>query len=141
MSERQKTTDYLMILAAAVLALGLLAVGAFAQTGSLRFFGPLSRIVTPNGDGLNDLAIFCFDNPADSDITGKVYTLLGTEVATMSSRLTPAVNGCSSGAGVFKAQSMTWDGLSNGSSVHSGVYVYRITSELKVYSGTLIVLR
>jgi hypothetical protein len=140
MSKKQKTTEYLMIFAAALIALVLLAVGAFAQTGGLRFFGPLSRLITPNGDQLNDKAIFCFDNPADSDITGKVYTLLGTEVATMSSRSTGTGSGCPT-AGAFKPQLMTWDGFSNGSSVRSGIYVYRISSELKVYSGTMIVLR
>ncbi len=140
MSKRQKTTEILAILAAALLAVALLAVGVFAQTGTLRFFGPLSRVLTPNGDSVNDLAIFCFDNPADSDISGKVYTLLGTEVGTLGPRTRPALAGCPA-AGAFDAQSVTWDGKSNGAAVRSGVYVYRISSELKVYTGTLIVVR
>jgi hypothetical protein len=138
MSKRQKTAEYLAILAAAFLAIALLAVGVFAQTGTLRFYGPLSRIVTPNGDQRNDRAIFCFDNPADSDISGKIYTLLGTEVGTMGPRTRPALAGCPTG---FDPQSVTWDGRANGAAVRSGIYVYRISSELKVYSGTLIVVR
>jgi hypothetical protein len=138
MSKKQKTAEYLAILAAAALAVVLLAVGVFAQTGTLRFFGPLSRILTPNGDHVNDLAIFCFDNPADSDISGKVYTLLGTEVGSMGPRTRPALGGCPAG---FDPQSVTWDGKANGQAVRSGVYVYRIASELKVYTGTLIVVK
>lgn len=137
-----KKTDRLAVLAAVLLALVLLAVGVFAQANSFRFFGPLSRIVTPNGDARNDQAIFCFDNPSDSEATGKVYSLLGSEVATMGPRLTPSLAGCP--AGVFPGQSnqsLTWDGRSNGSVVRSGIYIYRISAELKVYSGTLIVVR
>lgn len=142
MSKRQKTTEILMILAAAFLAIALLAVGVFAQGNALRFFGPLSRIVTPNNDQRNDRAIFCFDNPADSDISGKIYSVLGAEVAALGPRLAPAPAGCP--AGVFPGvsnQSLVWDGRSNGSAVRSGVYVYRISAENKVYSGTLIVVR
>lgn len=145
MSKKQKTTEILMIGAAMLAALALLAVGVFAQSNSFRFFGPLSRIITPNGDGRNDQALFCFDNPADSDATGKVYTLLGSEVASMGPRQTNVVAGCSAlGTPVFPGtsnQSLSWDGRSNGGTVHSGLYVYRITAELKVYSGTLIVVR
>ena len=62
----------------------LLAVAAFAQSGTFRFFGPLSRIITPNGDlnKNNGTAIFCFDNPADSGVAGNVFSLLGSAVAT-----------------------------------------------------------
>jgi len=139
-----KKTDRLAVLAAALLALILLAVGVFAQANAFRFFGPLSRIVTPNGDARNDQAIFCFDNPSDSDVSGKVYSLLGSEVATMGPRgisQPTGMPGCASGVFANSGQFVTWDGRSNGSYVRSGIYVYRITSELKVYSGTLIVLR
>ncbi|MDE2141724.1 MAG: hypothetical protein KGJ84_04860 [Elusimicrobia bacterium] len=145
MSKKQKTAETLMIFVAALAALALLAVGVFAQSTSFRFFGPLSRIITPNGDGKNDSALFCFDNPADSDTTGKIYSLLGTEVATMGPRQTNVVSGCSAlGTPVFPGtsnQSLSWDGLSNGGTVRSGVYIYRITAEMKVFSGTLIVVR
>jgi len=67
------------------LAAGLLAfLGAKriqAQGGGFRFFGPLARVVTPNGDGLNDRLFICFDNFSDSDVSGRIYTLLGAEVA------------------------------------------------------------
>jgi hypothetical protein len=141
--KNQKTSEFLAVLAAAILAVALLAVGVFAQTSSFHFYGPLSRIMTPNGDHNNDMAIFCFENPADSDASGKIYSLLGSEVASLGPRMTPALAGCP--AGVFAPgqsnQSLAWDGRSNGSTVRSGIYIYRITAELKVYSGTLIVVR
>jgi hypothetical protein len=144
MKKKQKTTDMAAVVAAALLAVALLAVGVFAQSASFRFFGPLSRIITPNNDGKNDLAIFCFDNPADSDASGKIYTLLGSEVAALGPRgiAAGAMSGCSQpGTFATSVQYATWDGRSNGSVVRSGVYVYRITAELKSYTGTLIIVK
>jgi hypothetical protein len=142
----KKKTDEIAILAAVLAILALLAVGVFAQSGAtFRFFGPLSRIVTPNGDGKNDLAIFCFDNPADSGVSGKIYTLLGSEVSTVLFTDSPAnvgMPGCNQpGALVNSVQFATWDGRSNGSVVRSGIYVYRLTAEQHNYTGTLIVVR
>ncbi len=129
-----------LLLAAALAALGLGLTRA--QGTSIQFYGPLSRVITPNGDGINDKAFFCFENPSDSDITGKIYTLLGAEVATMSSRIDRTAG---SGAGcppsVIRAQYTTWDGMSDNVRVRSGIYVYRIISEDRVFSGTVLVVR
>ena len=132
-------SDRLALAAAALCILALLAVAAFAQSGSFRFFGPLSRVVTPNGDGRNDLAVFCFDDPADSDVSGTIYTLLGAEVATTGTRTT--LSGCPAASISGQPNAVTWDGRSNGQTVSSGVYVYRITAETQSYSGSLIVVR
>jgi hypothetical protein len=132
-------TERLALAAAAFCILALLAVAAFAG-GSFAFFGPMSRVLTPNGDGANDQAVFCFDNPADSDVSGKVYTLLGSEVASLGPRL--LVAGCPKDAiNSSQPNALTWDGRSNGQTVSSGVYVYRITSEGQTHSGTLVVVR
>lgn len=136
-----KSTEFLVTALGALLAVALLAVGVFAQGSGIRFFGPLSRIVTPNGDGLNDIAIFCVDNPADSDLTGKIYSVLGSEVASMGPKETPARASCPAGVLGTSAQSLIWDGRSNGAVVRSGIYIYRVTLEQKVFSGTLIVVR
>jgi hypothetical protein len=140
-----KRAEMIVTLAAALLGVALLAVGVFAQSAGFRWFGPMSRIVTPNGDGKNDVAFLCFDNPADSDVSGKIYSLLGSEVASFGPRQIvqgpPYVPACGAPATAAPAQYLTWDGRSNGSVVHSGIYVYRVTAEQKVYSGTLIVVR
>lgn len=126
---------------AAVLA-GLLAllgaVRTLAQSGDARFFGPLARVITPNGDRKNDIAFFCFDNPAQNGITGKIFNVLGTQVASVTGRASAAGSACPGG---FNPEFVTWDGKSQGSTVRSGLYVYRLEAEGRVYSGTILVVR
>ena len=116
----------------------LLAAAALAQSSSFNFAGPLSRIITPNGDGNNDIAFLRFCNPGDSDVSGRIYTLLGFEVAALGPRV-QGLDGCAA-ASVF-SQYLTWDGRSNGTVVRSGIYVYRIQAESRIYSGTIVVVR
>ena len=113
-----------------------------AQIERVRFYGPLSRVITPNGDGVNDLAFFCFENPQNSDISGKIYSLLGTEVALIGprrDRTGAAGAGCP--ASIIQAQYTTWGGTANNARVRNGLYVYRILSEDQVFTGTLLVVR
>ncbi len=122
------------------LGVGLLAVAwAYAQSGSVRFHGPLSRVVTPNGDGINDAVFFCFENPQDAEISGKIYTLLGGEVASIGPRRDrTGTAGSACPAAVVRAQYTTWDSAAN---VRSGIYVYRITTAEQLFTGTVLVVR
>ena len=123
--------------------LALFGIGAaLAQSSLVSFQGPLARVITPNGDGLNDKAFFCFDNPQDSEITGKVFTLAGSQVGSMGRKTVRGAltGGLSCPAGTF-SQFVTWDGTGNGSRVDSGIYVYRIEVEKEVFTGTLLVVR
>ncbi|OGR75093.1 MAG: hypothetical protein A2X32_10375 [Elusimicrobia bacterium GWC2_64_44] len=86
-----------------------------------------NRAITPNGDGLNDSAVFTFDNPRDSAFSGKIYDLSGAFVADMTPG--PVVN------------SLVWDGKANGRAVSGGAYVYQIRSEERTFNGTLLVIR
>jgi len=128
--------------AAAAGALALLGAALLAQTaGGFRFDGPLSRVVTPNGDGANDVAVICFDNPSDSDVSGRVYTLLGSEVAQFQAPKSAAGTGCPAGnPSLPREQHLDWDPRAQGS-VRGGVYVYQIKAEGQTYSGTLLVVR
>lgn len=136
----------------AALALALLAgCGALlAQGGGFDFRGPLSRIITPNGDLRNDYAIFCLDNPSDSGVDGKVYALSGRLVSSMVHRrgLVPPPPGggatpvaCPAGALANSPQYVFWDGKAEGAAVASGVYVYQIKAEGRSFTGTLVVVR
>ena len=139
----KKTVDMWATVGAALMIAALLAVAAFAQSASFRFFGPLSRVITPNGDASknNGTAIFCFDNPADSGVSGNIFSLLGSAVATLGPATTnPAGSGCPIGL-LGPGGYLSWDGRSNGSVVRSGIYVYRITAEQKSYTGTILVVR
>ena len=136
----KKTTEIWAMLTATSLIAMLFAVAALAQGASFRFFGPLSRVITPNGDANknNGTAFFCFDNPADSGVAGNIFSLLGSAVASLGPVTDASASSCPAG---FKPQYLTWDGRSNGATVRSGIYVYRITAEQKSYTGTVIVVR
>ena len=137
MENDMKTRMKQILIAAAA---GLLAAAALAQSASFHFEGPISRIITPNGDNNNDIAFLPFCNPGDSDVSGRIYTLLGFEVATLGPRIT-GLDACPAGSPANYFQYLTWDGRSNGTVVRSGVYVYRIQAESRIYSGTIVVVR
>ncbi|MBI4055116.1 MAG: gliding motility-associated C-terminal domain-containing protein [Elusimicrobia bacterium] len=88
--------------------------------------GLTTKVITPNGDGLNDVVVFLLDNPKDSKVGGKLFDLTGAFVAEMRLR--------SDGY-------LEWDGKSGGQTVHSGVYIYQIEAEGKTFNGTLVVAR
>jgi hypothetical protein len=87
-----------------------------------------SRVITPNGDGLNDTVIFTYD-PGPNNVvpTGKIFDLRGSQVADMVPGIVP--------------NTLTWNGFMNGIPVRSGVYVYRITGDGKTFTGTIVVAR
>ena len=87
------------------------------------------RIITPNGDGWNDKAIFQFDNPELLPLSGKVYDISGAFVA----NLVPGLANPDS--------SLAWDGKSNGATVPAGIYIYQIDLGGSPESGTIVVAR
>ena len=89
--------------------------------------GVSSRVITPNGDGLNDVVIFQVDNPTQSELTGQVFDLRGARVADL--------------AAGPRADTLQWDGKSGGRVVPSGVYIYQLRVEDKVFNGTIVVAR
>ncbi|MBI4424080.1 MAG: gliding motility-associated C-terminal domain-containing protein [Elusimicrobia bacterium] len=89
--------------------------------------GTFNKTITPNGDGLNDAAVFVFDNPKDSAVRGTIFDLRGGRVAEM--RSGPVAN------------SLQWDGKANGGAVPRGVYLYQIRAEGRAFSGTVLVVR
>lgn len=135
-------------------ALALCGAAAFALAGQgFHFLGSISRIITPMSGSpskSNGAAFICYDNPADSGVTGQVFTLLGKQVADLTDHeggawsstscatayasYTPAFGGAKTGY-------MSWDGTSRGSVVYTGIYVYRIQAEGGTYTGTLVVVR
>lgn len=86
-----------------------------------------NKVITPNGDGRNDKAVFLFDNPRDAAFSGRIYDRRGGFVAD----LAPGV----------LANSLQWDARGGGRVVPGGVYIYQIKGEGKVFSGTLLVVR
>lgn len=87
-----------------------------------------NKVITPNGDGLNDYVTFTLDNPRDSAYSGKIYDLTGAFVADMR-------------PGRQVADTLEWDGRAGGAAVPRGVYVYQIKAEGKTFNGTIVVIR
>ncbi|MBI4375002.1 MAG: gliding motility-associated C-terminal domain-containing protein [Elusimicrobia bacterium] len=91
--------------------------------------GVSNRILTPNGDGFNDKIFFTVENGSGAEVSGKILDLKGAQVAAMTPDANPVVLG------------LFWDGRSGGQVVPSGVYVYVIEAEGKVFSGTVVVVK
>ncbi len=97
--------------------------------GSLEFTGVYPRIFTPNSDGFNDKAVFHFVNPELLPISGTVYDISGSEVASLVPGLTPETL-------------MTWDGKdSGGRVVPGGIYLFKIAFQGENITGTVVVAR
>jgi gliding motility-associated-like protein len=104
-----------------------LSSGAGVRVQDFSFSGVSNRFITPNGDGKNDNVAFQFSNPRDSAGTVKIYNMRGHLMTTI------AVNPGD--------VSEIWDARANGQVVSSGVYVYVVSVESVVASGTVVVVR
>lgn len=91
--------------------------------------GISNKVITPDGDGVNDAVVFTFSNPHDAGVSGRILDMRGRVVATM----TPGPLG----AGL----SLMWDGRAGGAAVPQGVYAYQISAEGRSFSGTVVVIR
>lgn len=92
------------------------------------------RIITPNGDGKNDIFWVIYTNPMDAEVRGKIYDLDGAEVTDMVQK-TSDITGLLEGA-------LSWDGKDgSGNVVPAGVYIYQLTAEDTVFNGTVFVAR
>ncbi|MBI4370851.1 MAG: T9SS type A sorting domain-containing protein [Elusimicrobia bacterium] len=86
------------------------------------FTSASGRFVTPTTP-----VTFSFSNPRDSSGSIRIYDLRGREVTTLD-----IVSGNTS---------KQWNGRAGGALVTMGVYIYVISVEDVVYSGTVVVLR
>lgn len=87
-----------------------------------------NRLITPNGDNLNDEVVIRMDNPRVSDVRGRILDLRGAEVADMEVRHLGAQN----------AAELIW---APSKDTASGVYIYVIESEEQVFTGTVMVVK
>jgi flagellar hook assembly protein FlgD len=90
------------------------------------------RTITPNGDHVNDIAFFLFENPTEASLKGTIYDLNLGKVADASI------------ATFFKGTNavLSWDGKdSSGIGVPGGVYLYKIEIGDQTFTGTMAVMR
>lgn len=83
------------------------------------------RIFTPNGDGWNDKVVIQIDNPALLPLKGEIFDLMGSKVSEML-------------PGPVTDMSLVWDGRKSNSVVPSGVYIYQVELDGKIFTGTVI---
>lgn len=86
-------------------------------------------IISPNGDNINDICFFFYENPNNKDITGRIYDLSGSLIV---SQLPagPVTN------------SLKWDGKDDyGNTVESGIYIYQLQGGDELISGTVVVAK
>jgi len=85
------------------------------------------RVLTPNGDGVNDSVVFNLAEPSASLPRARVYDVRGRRVA----ELAPA-----------SPAQLRWDGRDfAGRAVESGVYLVQISEDSAVWNGVVAVAR
>ena len=114
--------------------IGRYMVRQSARATEFTILNVIPKIITPNGDGVNDYVQIIYEKPVGSNvsITGKIYDIRGAYVNFM------AEGNISSNT----SGSLMWDGTyDKGGVVPSGVYIYQIEVGGKVHNGTVVVAR
>ncbi|MBI5573593.1 MAG: gliding motility-associated C-terminal domain-containing protein [Elusimicrobia bacterium] len=109
-----------------------LSIYKLAQVQRASSFGQIrtipAKIFTPNGDTKWDVMEFYFENPEKLDIIGKIFDLTGAWVCDMNKGNTD--------------DSLLWDGnYESGEKSPSGVYIWQIEANRKVFNGTVVLAR
>ena len=111
--------------------LGSYQIRMAAQLGDVSLVQVYPRIFTPNGDGANDLVIFQFGEGglAGSGLTGEVFDIIGTKVASLQ-------------PGPDPANTLQWDGKTDtGSALPAGIYIYQIKVSGELVNGTVVLAK
>ena len=88
---------------------------------------PSGRILTPNGDSINDTVAFHLPHPAAGSLQAAVYDVRGRRV---------------SGLAAVSPTRFQWDGRNtSGQVVESGVYLVQISEDSALWNGLVAVAR
>ncbi|MBV9080682.1 MAG: gliding motility-associated C-terminal domain-containing protein [Elusimicrobia bacterium] len=123
------TTAAALIVAAATIGAALPIPVAGPQTFGAITMSVMPRIITPNGDGRNDVLFFKFDSDVSGvPIDARIMDLSGAQI------VSPSLNS--------NGDALTWDGKDDsGRIVPSGIYLYALKIGTKIATGTIVVAR
>ncbi len=124
---------YAFLICVTISAGAILEVPVKASDFSFADSRHLNRLLTPNGDGKNDVFVFRCYNPKDWAVTGKIFSIAGRNVAKMTivtNTLTPN-----------HYEDIKWDPNSEGNKVPGGIYIYQVRVGDYAYAGTVVVIR
>lgn len=112
----------------AILSLGM----ACGFAGSVPAQSIYPKVISPNGDSINDRVFFIYVNPTAAMARGTIYD----------SKLQKVAEVRESSAFVANSSVLTWDGKDDsGSTVPAGIYFYKIEIGSDVHTGSVGVVR
>lgn len=90
------------------------------------------KVISPNGDSINDRVFFIYHNPTAARASGSIYDSKFQKVAEVRE----------SSVFVTNSSVLTWDGKDeSGSAVPAGIYFYKIEIGSDVHTGSVGVVR
>ncbi len=108
-------------------ATGSFRMRSVERSSTFRILNAWPKVITPNGDGVNDEFNITFENPLSEKAEGTIYDLTGYNIGVMAS----------------KTDSWAyWDGKDrSGAAMPAGIYIYQIKVGSSVKNGTVVVAR
>jgi len=112
---------------AKAVAPGSFRLRSVKRSPGFRILNMWPKVITPNGDGVNDEFNITFENPLSEKAEGAIFDLTGFNVGAMTS----------------KTDSWAyWDGKNrSGAALPAGIYIYQIKVGSSVKNGTVVVAR
>jgi hypothetical protein len=106
---------------------GSYQVRRIARSAAFRTLTTWPKIITPNGDGVNDEFNYTFEKPSSEAADGTVFDISGARAGRMTARTETW---------------LAWDGTDeSGNRARPGVYVYQVRCGDKIVNGTVVVAR
>ncbi len=114
---------------------GIAAIGALIGLSGVAAVNSASvypRLISPNGDGINDLVFFVLENNTAAPAQGTIYNAQMLKVADVRESTVFMLN----------RTILVWDGKDeSGSVVNAGIYIYKVQVGNDAFTGTVGVVR
>ncbi len=116
-------------------SLGIALAAAFlccVRAGAVDPANVYPRLISPNGDGVNDFVFFVLENKTGAQTKGTIYNSQMFKVSEVRE----------SSLFILDRSILVWDGKDeSGSVVSAGIYIYKVQVGDEAYTGTVGVVR